>query len=139
MRWYMVLVKKLIWFCCFDLWLLITAINKPHLIDRKDEADGYKGAIQTEWPKFYSIRRSHYCNGVKHGEILKQQADHVKLLGHRFDNVHKTKICLYWCLVLMYGSLESLCYRLLNSKCVLVKTEYGFQMRTYVYVWSVLK
>ena len=69
----MVLVKKFIWFCCFDLWLLITAINKPHLIDRKDEADGYKGAIQTEWPKFYSIRRSRYCNGVKHGKILKQQ------------------------------------------------------------------
>ena len=63
------------------MWLLITVINKPHLIDRKDEADGYRGAIQMEWLKSYSIRRSRYRNGIKHGEILKQQADHIKLLG----------------------------------------------------------
>ena len=57
----------------FYNWSLTRVISNPHLIDQKDEADGYKGAIQTEWPKFYSIRRSRYCNGVKHGKILKQQ------------------------------------------------------------------
>ena len=56
-------------------------INNPYLIDQKDEVDGYKEAIQTEWLQFYSIRKSRYRNGVKHGEILKQQADHIKLLG----------------------------------------------------------
>ena len=30
------------------LWLLTMAINNPHLIDRKDEVDGYRGAIQME-------------------------------------------------------------------------------------------
>ena len=37
------------------MWLLTTAINNPHLIDWKDEADGYKGAIQTEWLKFIQL------------------------------------------------------------------------------------
>ena len=69
-----------------NLWLLTTAINSPDLIDRKDEANGYRGAIQMEWLKFYSIR-SFYCNGVKHGEMIKQQADHVKLLGLWLEGV----------------------------------------------------
>ena len=47
-------------------------------ITQKDEVDGYRGAIQAE---FYSIRKSCYCNCVKHGVILKQQEDQVKLLG----------------------------------------------------------
>ena len=63
------------------LWLLIMVTNKPHWIDQKDEADGYREAIRMGRLKYYSIRRSRYCNGVKHDEILKQQADHVKLLG----------------------------------------------------------
>ena len=63
------------------MWLLTTTINNPHLIEQKDEAAGYRGAIQIEWLKFYSIIRSLYRNGIKHGDILKQQADHIKLLG----------------------------------------------------------
>ena len=30
-------------------------INNTNLIDRKDEAEGYKGAIQTEWVKFIQL------------------------------------------------------------------------------------
>ena len=64
------------------------AINNPHLIDWKDEADGYREP--SKWS---------YRNGLKHGEILKQQANHVKWL------------CLWlvgeWHIVSKIGSTQS--------------------------------
>ena len=41
-----------------QLWLLTGVVNNPHLIDRKDKADGYWEAIQTEWLEFIQYKES---------------------------------------------------------------------------------